>query len=307
MCRMIRSVEYRLLSRRRFLFAGAAVAMPTWSKGYSSMNPRLPAASDHHLIVRKLEAAGGAVLPPGVLRLDYESGTLADWALLWPPDSRSEGKWFVVIHGHGSTGDQLYTRPDIRDLWLTAFRRTGAGILTPNLRGNAWMCPEAISDLHGLLALVRERYGARRFYLASGSMGGTSNLIYAAAHPEDTAGVVALCPATDLASYYAWCRHRNTGVLREIADAIEAAYRGNADRAGVGYAASSALRHARRLTMPVFMAHGTNDDTIPVSQSRRLVGAMADSSNLVYQEIAGGDHDSPLKLMPQAIAWILRT
>jgi pimeloyl-ACP methyl ester carboxylesterase len=243
-------------------------------------------------------------VPEGVLRLDYHSGGIDDWALIWPPDGRQR-TWFVVIHGHGSAGDQLYTRPDIRTMWLPEFRRGGAGILTPNLRGNAWMCPEAADDLHALLGLARERYGAERFILASGSMGGTSNLLYGVQQPGDVAGIVALCPAGDLASYYAWCRHRDEGVWKEIADAIRVAYKGEPAQAARRYAQCSALHNARRLTMPTFVAHGTGDDVIPIAQSRRLVGALAEAPGLAYVEMPGGHHDSPLALAAQGVAWVL--
>ena len=77
------------------------------------------------------------------------------------------------------------------------------------------MSPAAASDLHALLRFVRSEYGARAFLFFSGSMGGTSNLIYSVLHPADVQAAGALCPAVDLASYYAWCRARDAGVIRE--------------------------------------------------------------------------------------------
>ena len=146
--------------------------------------------------------------PDGLRRIDYRSdldGT-ADWALL--RRARNGGTWIVNIHGHGSHGDQLFVREDIRRLWLPAFLDRGLGLLCPNLRGNAWMSPAAAHDLHALLGLVRSGYGAERFVLFGGSMGGTSNLVYAIRRPEDVAGVAALCAATDPAAYWRWCRTR---------------------------------------------------------------------------------------------------
>ena len=242
--------------------------------------------------------------PPGIQRLDYRSGVdgAADWALLWPPEKGD--CWVVVIHGHGSHGDQIYLRPDVRDLWLPAFRRPGCGLLTPNLRDNAWMGPPAVSDLRDLLQYVRAEYQARQFIFASGSMGGTSNLIYAALQPADVAAVIALGSATDLALYHRWCRQRNEGVIREIADAIEAAYSGAPEQVPENYRAHSALQNASRLAMPVYLAHGTRDAIIPVSQSRLLAAQMGDKPDLAYVELPDGDHDSPLTLMPQAFDWV---
>lgn len=249
-------------------------------------------------------------LPPGVRRIEYGSPVdgRRDWALAWPPSAERTDAWAVVVHGHGSCGDQLYTRVDIRDHWLPAYRKHGLGVLTPNLRGNAWMGPAAAGDLAALLDIVRDKLGARRFVFCSGSMGGTSNLIYAVLRPEDVSGVIARGAATDLGSYHEWCRRTNTGVLREIADAIEAAYGGPPDRVPEVYAAHSAMVNARRLRMPVFMAHGVLDRTIPVSQPRRLVGLLPTKSDLTYVEIPDGGHDSPLCVhtSPPPLDWLLR-
>ncbi|MCX5642586.1 MAG: hypothetical protein NTY10_05080 [Candidatus Omnitrophica bacterium] len=254
--------------------------------------------------IEKVAPAQDKDIPNGVLRLDYRSGYdgLLDWTLLWPPDQGET--WIICIHGHGeSSSDQLYKRIDLRDFWLPKFRSYGAGIVTPNLRGNAWMSPAAAFDVHELLDFLRAEYGARRFVFASGSMGGTSNLIYAVLYPEDAAIVLALCPATDLSSYHAWCRERNTGVLKEIADAIEISYGGLPGKVPEIYEKHSAVRRANRLTMPVYIAHGCRDEIIPVSQSRLLVGEMANARHLVYVEIPGGGHDAPLN-MTAAFDWL---
>lgn len=257
--------------------------------------------------VQKITTAQIASAPDGLVRYDYE-GDLdnhSDWALLCPP-TRDDGLWLVMIHGHGSHGDQLYTRPDLQRVWLPHFLKLGLGILSPNLRDNAWMGPAAAHDLHDLLAFMRGECGARQFLFASGSMGGTSNLIYAVLHPQDVAGVVALCPATDLASYHAWCRERNNGVVKEIADAIERAYGGPPAAQPKTYEAHSAVKNAGSLTMPVYVAQGAADATIPVSQSRLLAAALADKKDFTYIEMPNGHHDSPLPLAPQAVDRILR-
>ena len=257
--------------------------------------------------VQKITTAEIASAPEGWVRYDYgsDADNHADWALLCLP-SGSKPLWLVMIHGHGSHGDQLYTRPDLKKVWLPHFLKLGVGLLSPNLRDNAWMGPAAAHDLHELLAFVRGECGARQFILASGSMGGTSNLIYAVLHPEDVAGVVALCPATDLASYHAWCRERNTGVIKEIADAIERSYGGPPAGQPKTYEAHSALKNAASLTMPVYIAHGSADATIPVSQSRLLAAAMAGKKDFTYVEMPNGHHDSPLPVAPAAVDWVVQ-
>ncbi len=245
----------------------------------------------------------------GIRRIDYRSGRdgFADWALARPPATGHI--WLVCLHGHGSQGDQLYTRRDIRERWLPEFLNRDLGVLTPNLRGNAWMGPAAVADLDDLLGLVRAEFGAGAFLFASGSMGGTGNLIYAALRPRNVAGVLARGAASDLAGYHAWCRERQVGqpVLGEIADAIAVAYGGPPETTPAAYAAHSALAQADRLTMPLFLAHGAADAVIPVSQMRALVGRLAQHPRLVYHEIPDGNHDSPLhaQTTPHALDWLL--
>lgn len=244
--------------------------------------------------------------PEGVLRLDYLSGVdrRADWAMVWPSNSRRD--WLVCIHGHGSTGDQLFTRPDIRDLWLPSFRAAGLSIVTPNLRGNAWMSPAAVSDIADLLAYLRTSHGAQRFFFASGSMGGTSNVIYAACRPDDVAGLVALCPATDLATYHAWCKLRtSTPVIAQIMQAIEANYDGPPELRNDVYRRHSAIENAARLTMPLFLSHGDNDAIIPYIQATSLADAMCERASFHFESLRGGHHDSPLLSMPSALKWVL--
>ncbi|GMU22519.1 MAG: hypothetical protein AMXMBFR13_26050 [Phycisphaerae bacterium] len=259
------------------------------------------------LTIRRIAAAQRADWPDGVERIEYASAIdgQTDWALALRP-TRGD-TWVVHIHGHGSKGDQIFTRPDIRDGWLPVYRRHGFGVLGVNLRGNAWMSPPAAADLHALLKFMRYHYAARRFLLISGSMGGTSNLIYATLHPEDVAAVIALCPASDLATYHQWCRERSEPpVLREIADAIETAYGGPPDRREEAYDAHSALLHAERLTMPVYVVHGSDDAIIPVEQARGLAAAAAGRETFDYLEVPGGDHETPLSLMEPGLKWILQ-
>jgi pimeloyl-ACP methyl ester carboxylesterase len=235
-----------------------------------------------------------AGLPAQVQRLRYRSPVdgAADWALLLP--GRVPGAWVLQTHGHGSAGDQVFTRPDIRDAWLAHYVRRGLGVLSPNLRGDAWMCPAAAADLHALLAWLRREHGATDVYFVSGSMGGTSNLIYAVLHPQDVAAVAALCPATRLAEYRSWCRLQALPIVAEIGAAIDRAYGGPPEAAPVAYAAHDVLARADHLTMPVLLAHGSADALIPVEQSRALAARLRGRGTFLFREIPEGDHDAPL-------------
>jgi pimeloyl-ACP methyl ester carboxylesterase len=156
------------------------------------------------------------------------------------------------------------------------------------------MCPEAVVDLHALLEWARRTHGAQRFFFLSGSMGGTGNLIYATIHPEDVALLGALCPVTDIVAFYHWCRPRPDPLMDEVCRAMEAAYGGSPAQVPEKYARHVVVKHARRLTMPVLVAHALGDAVIPVEQPRALRQAMGEAPNLRYLEIPGGNHDTPL-------------
>ncbi len=250
--------------------------------------------------------------PEGLLRLDYCSGIdkQPDWAMLLPP-KQGIRTWAVVIHGHGSKGNQLYVRPDLQQYWLPEYIQRGLGILTPTLRENAWMSPAAVQDMDALLQFVRHKFDAEKFVFSSGSMGGTSNLIYACQRPQNVAGIIARGAVCDLPAYHAFCRllpgtpeaaafdqselARTQAIRQEIADSLELHYGGTPAEKPDIYDAHSPLFHTKCLQqIPIYLSHGTADALMPVSQSRRLAGALANHPHFTYIEIPGGNHDSPL-------------
>lgn len=246
--------------------------------------------------IKKLPAAL-EYAPDSSYRMEYMSGVdgLRDWAIVCPYKTST---WIVNLHGHGSHGDQLFTREDIRNAWLPKFLSLGAGIICPNLRDNAWMCPSAARDMHDLLDYLRSEHDASRFIFFGGSMGGTGNLMYATLHPEDVDACITLGAATEYASFYNWCRQQpNKSTPQQLADAIENSY-GQKPAANIDvFKKHSTLENCSRLTMPVFFAHGEADKLIPVEQARMLADKMAAFKNFTYHEIPGGDHDSPLVIL----------
>ena len=232
--------------------------------------------------------------PEGAMRLSWRraDGAGRDWAVWWP--GRCRAACALYLHGHGSGGDQPFVREDVARLWVPELRRLGLGIVSPHLGSTHWMGPRAAVELRRLLAAARREFGIERFYVVSGSMGGSAALVYAALHPEDVAAVAALCPATDVGGYHDWCRSKPGDVRDEIRRAIADAYGGTPETIPDVYAAHSAVGHADRLTMPVLVIHGTRDALIPVRESRRLAAAMRGREGFTYVEIQGGDHEAPL-------------
>jgi len=232
-----------------------------------------------------------AANPGGVKKILYSSGVDMHPDIAYALPGRNRRDWIVNLHGRGSLGDQLFIRQDIRDYWLKTFMELGASILTADLRGNAWMCPAAAEDLRNLIAWIRAEYGAERFVFVSGSMGGTSSLVFGVLHPEDVTSIVACCPATDVGRYH--------GVLtREIAQAMECAYGGCPAALQELYERHSACANAEKLKgKEILVIHGTDDAVNPVSESRVLAERMRDEPTFEYIEVEHGTHDSVLSEM----------
>lgn len=242
-----------------------------------------------------VESAG---FPEGLLHFDYESSvdSIKDWGMVLPPKG-DVNNWIVCIHGHGSHGNQLYIRPDIKKAWLPCYLKQGLGIITPNLRNNAWMSPSAVQDMDDILDFVRKKWGDGKFFFSSGSMGATSNLIYASLRPQNVAGIIARGAITNFFEYITFCRKNQNEVpiLKEIADCIIESYGGTPEQLPELFRKHSPLFHPEAFKdIPVFLLHGTRDKLMDVAQSRIFAAALANNPLFAYVEIPGGGHDSPL-------------
>lgn len=229
--------------------------------------------------------------------LSYADGSKQPY-LLALPDGRPEGV-AIYLHGHGSDRRQGFDE-QVYDGCFRKLRQElnarGIAYATLDYRGPAsWLSREAEADITQMAELLRARLGVRKVYLTGGSMGGSCALAFAVRHPGMLSGVVALCPATDIAQYHDWCERQHMNLLTdEIAGAIEASYGGPPSANPAFYAGRSAIRNWRALRMPLVVVHGDSDSLIPVSLSRQLNERMQTSGYpFRYVEIPGGDHDAP--------------
>ncbi len=206
----------------------------------------------------------------------------------------------LVLHGHGSHGDQLLTRADLEP-WRQCLNELEVSVVTPNLRDNSWMSAPAVTDLAELLTHLKATHPWQRLVIASGSMGGTGALIFAMRHPELVDGVVALGAATSLARYAAWCDQPGQApVIYDIRDAIRQAY-----PTAQELQAHDLCVHADRLTMPVQYYHGAADEIIPVTEAQALAEQLQDNANFRLTLVPDGNHDSPLPFFRQALTDML--
>jgi pimeloyl-ACP methyl ester carboxylesterase len=235
----------------------------------------------------------GDAYPTGTRRITY-AGALdgaEDWALFLPGDPAKNT--IVYLHGSFSHADQIFTRKDVRDFWLTRIRSGGHSLLSVNMRGTSYMSPAATADLTDLLGYCRARLGCRRFVLLGGSGGASSAMAYAVLHPEQIHGVVAM-GMCDILQRLDFARRSDKPVLQKLAKTVFAAYGGTLEERPDLYQARSVLAHADRLTMPVILTMGAADPLIPVAETRKIAAAMKGKGNFVYHEIPGGSHDSAL-------------
>lgn len=206
----------------------------------------------------------------------------------------------INLHGHYADETQMMTEGIYNDafgkLRRECLRREWVYV-TAWYGGNTWMGPLGEAGIVDLIGVLRQRWPGVPVYLQGGSMGGSSALVFAVRQPQLLSGVAALCPASDMAAYYDWAlaRAEANPTLRNISDAIRIHYTADGRDLRQQLQARSALQHADRLTMPVYLSHGAADALIPVDWTRQLAEKLQGLGRKVwYEEIPGGDHDSPI-------------
>lgn len=235
----------------------------------------------------------GDAYPVGTSRITYRSAVdgAEDWALFLPGNPRKNT--IVYLHGSFSYADQIFTRKDVREFWLTRIQAGRHPLLSVNLRGTAYMSPAATADLTDLLRYCRSELGCQRFVLLGGSGGASSAMAYAVLHPENIHGVIAM-GMCDLLTRLDFARKSDNPVLQKLTATVFAAYGGTPEEKPDLYQARSVLAHTDRLTMPVILTMGAHDQLIPVAETRKIAAAMKGKRNFIYHEIPQGDHDAAL-------------
>lgn len=224
-----------------------------------------------------------------------------DRYLIEYPEQLNSGLLVIYLHGGLSDAEQGFCTDYewcFHNLCREVLDREGVYV-SPQYRGDSWMNAAAEVDMVMLIKSLRERFGIKQVIITGGSMGGTAALILASHHPELFDGVVAMCPATDMRKLYLDLSTREELIYRHIAKSIVEAYGGTPDKIPDEYDFRSSIKLADRLDMPVVIRHGDADEIIPVAHARELVDALQ-GRKVVYDEISGGDHDSPTVNTPWA-------
>ena len=214
-------------------------------------------------------------------------------------DAGKKTDCLVYLHGHGSDGSQLFTREDIK-VNLPLIGEFGLSVISPDLRGNGWMCPAAVDDLAEILSFCREKHHFRRFVFMGGSMGGTGALIFAMRRPELVDALGVMGGVSKLRRYReSLRRHCLLPIHREILDAIEAHYRES------DYDLHDVSAQAERIDMPLFFAHGTADGIMPVQEMYDLRDRLDGRPGKGFRTVPRGGHDSPLPLFGEILKTLI--
>lgn len=252
------------------------------------------------LLLMAVTAATAESLPPPQRHTFNCTADGSKWPYLVQPAPGTPAVILVNLHGHYGDETQMMTE----GIYDDAFGKLRRECLKRNwvyvcawYGGNSWMGPVAEAGMVDLIGLLKQQYPGLPVYLGGGSMGGTSALILAMRQPQLFKGVLARCPAADVAAFYDWCLEhaRSNATIANLAAAIRIHYTTDGHDLRQELEARSVLRHAERLTMRVHISHGDADTLIPVEWSRQLVARLRELGREVqYEEIPGGGHDSPV-------------
>ena len=203
---------------------------------------------------------------PGAKPQDV-SATTADGLTLkgyyWPP---KEGRSDVIVYFHGNAGNARFAAERAGPL-----TQGGHGVLVTDYRGyggNPGRPTERglFADGEAWMRLASTLQPSGRKYVFGHSLGGAVSLEMATRFTVD--GVVTLGTFTRLADMA-------PGIARPFLP----------DR-------YDNLAAIRRVTAPVFLLHGTADDTVPYSSAARLKAASGDRATVVT--LTGGGHQVDL-------------
>jgi predicted peptidase len=204
----------------------------------------------------------------------------------WTPNK----KWPVILflHGVGERGDDGLAQTDIG--MGSAIRvdrnRFPAIVVLPQCRKNTWWIDSPMDDVAmAALAQAQKEFQGdpRHVYLTGLSMGGYGTWHLAAKYPGRFAALVPICG----------------GILRPEEARV------HSPQEKKPYADA-----ARKIggNTPVWIFHGAFDDTVPVTESRRMAEAMkALGGEVRYTEYPGVGHNSWDKAYaePELFTWLL--
>jgi len=204
--------------------------------------------------------------PQEVVFTSKADGTPQRYLLLLPEGFAATHSYdlLIALHGHGSDRWQFMrpTRSETRAV-LDVAAKNKLILVSPDYRAPAsWMGPKAEADLTQILEELRGRFPIGRVVLCGASMGGSAVLTYAALHPG---GVDAVASMNGTANHLEY---------ENFQEAITASFGGSKARIPLEYKNRSAEYWPERLTMPVALTSGGQDQLVPPGSVLRLAAVL---------------------------------
>ncbi len=218
------------------------------------------------------------------------------------PGWRSSDRLVIALHGGPVSSWRMEYDP-----LFQALARAGCAVVAPNCRGSVgygddhlepihgdWGGPDLDDVLHIAAQLERERDPHARLPVVLGaSYGGYLALLAAGSAPDRWSACVAIAPFLSTERLYAeaspWVGNNvaGAGALATVAE----------DRT-----TRDVLTVCGSISVPLLIAHGVDDELIPVGQSRALRDRLraADRTDIDYHEV-DANHDSTCRLERSAL------
>lgn len=218
------------------------------------------------------------------------AGTEYKYQVFVPENWTNKQKWPVILflHGAGERGDDglIQTEVGIGTAIRRYRDRFPAVVVMPQCRKNVWWAESSMADVAmATLAVAQKEFHGDpdRTYLTGLSMGGYGTWYLAGKYPGKFAAIVPICG----------------GILVPDMARMQSAD----DSAPYTEAAKKIGSQT-----PVWIFHGADDPTVPVTESRRMNDAMkALGGEVHYTEYPGVGHNSWEKAYaePELLTWML--
>jgi acetyl esterase/lipase len=205
-------------------------------------------------------------------------------ACIYEPDQLSPKTGAMLFtHGWGNnrfaTRDHMIFACEAFDLICISVEFRQSGYDCDPVSGTGWDIPydasffQVFDVLNGLRAILDTRTGInrQRLFHYGGSQGGHIALLSSIFAPQTFALVYAACPVTFLDTpIQEWAGRHFTPCELSIRNVIE---------------------HAEMIRCPIFLEHGTTDETVPDFHTRRLVDRLQSlNKSVIVRYHEGGDH-----------------
>jgi len=210
-----------------------------------------------------------------------------------PPGSDPQKKWPVILflHGAGERGSDCLRQTEVGlgpAIGNNPERFPGVVVFPQCRRGNVWFGEMEAQALAALDQTIEEFNGdRRRLYLTGLSMGGYGTWHIAAKHPGKFAAIAPICGGVVPPARFPFPPDAAAQIP------TEKPYQTIAQRIG---------------KTPVWVFHGDADESIPVTESRKMVEALRSmGGNVKYTEYQGVGHNSWDRAYaePDFMPWLL--